>query len=127
MAHRRLADVRLPNNPASVPVARRLAAGLANLWGAQEHAERVELCASELGTNVILHAPGTEFRLIVRQDADYLRVEMHDAGRALPRTRITSDEDEHGRGLPLVDACSDEHSAYLTPTGKCVWFSVKVG
>jgi hypothetical protein len=44
-----------------------------------------------------------------------------DAARSLPRPQDPDDDDEHGRGLRIVETLSDEWGMRETDRGKCVW------
>lgn len=81
----------------------------------------VELITSELVTNAMVHggAP-VDVRLQLTGSRVVLEVQ-DDATSDLPRTRNPHEEDEHGRGLHIVDALSDEWGTRTTPRGKCVW------
>ncbi|HWC11414.1 MAG TPA: SpoIIE family protein phosphatase, partial [Acidimicrobiales bacterium] len=100
----REARLQLTPEPASAGAARRFLAGLLASWRMPELVGGdVELLASELVTNVIRHAAST-FTVIVRYDADVLRVEVGDGSRALPQARLSAADEEAGRGLQLVEA-----------------------
>jgi anti-sigma regulatory factor (Ser/Thr protein kinase) len=96
-----------------------------------EVAEVVALCVSELTTNAVVHAPHTVrgstrgFLVALDAQADAVRIEVHDAGEALPVPREAAAEDEGGRGLLLLDALSRKWGAHpRQPFGKVVWCEV---
>ncbi|MFI6645817.1 ATP-binding protein [Streptomyces sp. NPDC050504] len=120
----------------SVPAARAFARWALYDWALDEGAlgERtadVVLCVSELATNAIQHGVpvGRGFLLRVRCGSETLRVEVHDGGGGVPRTRVP--EGESGRGLVLVEALADKWGVGEREAGpgKVVWceFGVLVG
>jgi PAS domain S-box-containing protein len=91
-------------------------------WDVPEAVTRdVTLIASELVTNAMVHGgPPVELRL--ERNGSRIVVEVQDdAAGHLPRARRPADDDEHGRGLHIVDALSDEWGIRGTDRGKCVW------
>lgn len=85
-----------------------------------------ELLLSELVTNPLRHARvpvGREIGVRVATYDGRLRVEVADANNSRPEVREPADEDEHGRGLALVEAlalrwgcCPRRHGI-----GKATW------
>lgn len=94
-------------------------------WGVP--AERVDdlvLATSELVTNALVHArPPIDLRLQRTEHELLLEVSDHTVLR--PRRRRPDDADEHGRGLNIVEAVSDDWGTRITPVGKAVWCSVR--
>lgn len=81
------------------------------------------LLASELVTNVVLHAR-TDFvvRMAVTEDA--LRVAVVDENTRLP-TRVAAPVDAtSGRGLSIVDAVAQRWGVEAHAGGKTVWFEL---
>ncbi|MEI7030235.1 ATP-binding protein [Streptomyces pratensis] len=121
----------LPARPESVAGARRLTRARLDAWKLTGDAhEAAVLIVSELVTNAIVHTASArvvcELRCLGRQ----LRIAVQDQGHQPdgPRLRRTAD-DEHGRGLLLVDALSDSwgsHDAGYT-SGRIVWAEVPHG
>ncbi|GHH90050.1 ATP-binding protein [Streptomyces capillispiralis] len=85
----------------------------------------VQLCASELVTNVIQHlGEGVPVTVRVLRDGDgRTRLEVTDPDpRALPVLRAAvADEDESGRGLALLEALTLRWGVAQGPDGKTVW------
>ncbi|MDQ1039853.1 anti-sigma regulatory factor (Ser/Thr protein kinase) [Streptomyces sp. V3I8] len=110
-------------------LARLLAAHQLTAWGHPYGTgvhDAVVLVVAELAANAVLHGqvPGRDFvvRLACDDGRGVLRVEVSDTHPALPvRTMPTADED-HGRGLVLVDALASRWgvSDRVGP-GKTVW------
>ncbi|MEG3630858.1 ATP-binding protein [Streptomyces poriticola] len=109
----------LPALPKAVPEARRVV---------REHLRTpctdVELCVSELLTNVIDHVgEGVPVTLRLLQGHDgRTRVEVTDPDpHAWLVGRRPGEDDETGRGLLLLDALALRWGVWLTPSGKTVW------
>ncbi|MFF8398250.1 ATP-binding protein [Streptomyces sp. NPDC016172] len=91
----------------------------------------VQLCASELVTNVVQHL-GEGVPVTVRvwcDDGGRTRLEVTDPDpRALPvlRASVGADE-ESGRGLALMDALALRWGVAHGPAGKTVWCELGAG
>jgi anti-sigma regulatory factor (Ser/Thr protein kinase) len=85
--------------------------------------EDVELIATELVTNAILHGGGSaQPRLVLMDDA--VRIEVRDHSPELPRTQDPDPDD--GRGLRIVASLSRRWGAQPTSDGdKVVWSEVR--
>ncbi|AKJ15135.1 response regulator receiver protein [Streptomyces incarnatus] len=105
----------VPPVAGAVSAVRRRAEAVLADWSVCPHlVEDALLVVSELVTNAIVHArPPAVLRLSwVRGDGGRtLRVEVTDAGPALPMGRplIGIDPDEHGRGEAIVHALATRH------------------
>jgi anti-sigma regulatory factor (Ser/Thr protein kinase) len=92
------------------------------------------LLTSELVTNAVKHGSptaGTFVLLTIACDPSGLRVDVHDGSGDLPvlDTGLIDEalaEAETGRGLLLVTSLSAEWGFYRTPTGKAVYFTLKL-
>ncbi|NRQ49509.1 SpoIIE family protein phosphatase [Aeromicrobium stalagmiti] len=79
------------------------------------------LITSELVTNALVHG-GPPVELRVRRTGSHVVVEVQDdAPQVLPQPRLPAVEDEHGRGLHIIEVLSDEWGTRSTDRGKCVW------
>jgi len=116
--------------PKAVPELRHAVRGY---LGGCRHPE-VELCVSELVSNVIRHmGEGTPVRVRVARvgpDNDRIRVEVTDPDpRALPvlldATTDTGLGAESGRGLMLLDAVAVRWGVEQGVSGKVVWCEVR--
>lgn len=85
--------------------------------------DTLELLASELVTNAIVHgaAPGESVRVVVTAEPGRCRIEVHDPRRRLPRVRPASDARTRGRGLLLVGVLAARWGVADRPVGKAVW------
>lgn len=84
----------------------------------------VQLCVTELVTNVIRHVgEGTPVRVrVAHADSDRMRVEVTDPGtRALPVLVRAADDEEEGRGLALLVAVALRWGVEQGSVGKTVW------
>ncbi|GGT29108.1 hypothetical protein GCM10010254_57150 [Streptomyces chromofuscus] len=85
-------------------------------------ADWAELITSELASNAVRHARHDSFRVTVRRlGATRVRVAVIDKSRDLPELVAPCDDDEHGRGLALVDAFSAQWGTDPLNWGKRVW------
>ncbi|MEU7223259.1 ATP-binding protein [Streptomyces chrestomyceticus] len=120
----------LPRHPRSARRARKYLRELAEVWQLQAEATYTAvLMLSELTANACVHsrAPrGRYVRVRCLLQTGRLRVEVSDAGFAMPEPRVAGCYDEDGRGLALVAALADEWGVYPRPygIGKVVWFEV---
>ncbi|WP_051300990.1 ATP-binding SpoIIE family protein phosphatase [Actinomadura rifamycini] len=100
---------------ARAQVADRLAA-----WKLDALTPTIQLLASELATNALLHGAGAVRLRLVRGRA--LVCEVYDDGADLPHLRTAAATDETGRGLQLVSHLAGRWGTHRTAHGKVVWF-----
>ncbi|MEV6112833.1 ATP-binding protein [Streptomyces sp. NPDC052109] len=99
----------LPARPEAAGTARRVVQDLLTSWGVPRGTrDDAVLVTSELVTNAFVHTAGERITCRLRGTADRIRIEAEDrgGGPALPAARRPGPEDQHGRGLFLVDALS---------------------
>jgi PAS domain S-box-containing protein len=120
-----VATALLPAAPESVGAARRLVDLSVRAWGSPELAEVACLLVSEIMTNAVRHARAPVGLRLQRTSAD-ITAEISDDSTHLPRRRLPGLEDEHGRGLMLVESLADAWGTRPTDTGKTVWFTLAV-
>ncbi|GAO11174.1 ATP-binding protein [Streptomyces lydicamycinicus] len=112
----------------AVPQARRIIRAELARWGLHEHADTAELLVSELVTNALQHAWGPiRLRMSHSVDGRTLRCDIADGCPATPpaaRPPARTDE-EHGRGLHLVEQLSTRWGILRTPAGKLIWFELR--
>ena len=108
--------------------ARRFAEQLLVEWGCDPLVESARLLVSELVVNAVLHA-GTGADLVLRLDADHLRVEVRDGNPAPIERREYSPYATTGRGLMILDALAHRWGVDTTDdgSGKVVWFELTTG
>ena len=83
----------------------------------------IELLVSELATNVVLHG-GSEMAVDVRIGYGRVRVEISDDSEAMPTPREPGADEDHGRGLKLVERAAAAWGVQPQHPGKTVWFEV---
>ena len=120
--------LRLPSDPASVPIARRFA-HVFDAWTDPDSIEQVELIVSELVTNAVRHGSRSVTQSVVlemRADAGGIAGSVSDEGGAvfaLSDTVPTADE-PGGLGLYLARTLSDTLEVECSATGSTVRFTV---
>jgi anti-sigma regulatory factor (Ser/Thr protein kinase) len=105
--------------PSAVRSSRRL---VAEAIGAVDDdvADRALLCASELVTNAVEHAESPAgLRVVV--DDEQVRIEVEDSTERLPALRHPDETSIRGRGMLIVQRCSDRWGIDSRPGGKTVW------
>ncbi|GAA4016481.1 hypothetical protein GCM10022384_69410 [Streptomyces marokkonensis] len=110
----------------SVPEVRHFARAVLEDWKLPGLADTAEMVTSELASNAILHARHSAFRVTLRRlSDDRVQVEVVDRSATLPRKVDAGDDEDHGRGLAIVDALSQKWGAepvwWGTQRGKRVW------
>jgi anti-sigma regulatory factor (Ser/Thr protein kinase)/microcompartment protein CcmK/EutM len=121
------ARMRLEPVTAAVPSARSLLRRLLASWRMPELLDGdVELLATELLTNAVLHA-GTPMTVVIGYDGESVRFEVHDELPGAPEPEQPTLEAERGRGLWLVQHLSDGWGVAPTARGKAVWFELHAG
>ncbi len=84
--------------------------------------ERALVIASELATNAVTHALNTpRFKLICDTEANLLTIGVIDQDTREPSKTDAADDDEHGRGLRVVEALADEWGWEPCEHGKIVY------
>lgn len=95
-------------------------------WGHND-TDDIEVVVSELVTNAIRHgAPG--ITLVLALDGNRVHGRVIDHGTRMPEPRDAGD-DEGGRGLAIVAACTSRWGVEPLPdgAGKTVWFECRGG
>ena len=107
---------------AQIRTARRFVRQTLGLWGLSPQSAGIELAASELVTNAIIHGEGGVDVTVLRL-ADRLRLEVVDEGfGALPiQIRDTTATSPGGWGLRLVEDLSEAWGADRRPGHTLVW------
>jgi PAS domain S-box-containing protein len=107
---------------ATVAEARHFVQASLERWDVPEAVTRdLALVTSELVTNAMVHG-GAPVDLRLQRTGTRVVLEVRDdAASSLPRPQDPDDDDEHGRGLRIVETLSDEWGMRTTDRGKCVW------
>ncbi|MFD3581915.1 SpoIIE family protein phosphatase [Streptomyces sp. NPDC058683] len=109
----------LPQRPAAVAGARKMAGQQLEAWGLTDAAFATELIVSELVTNAVRYGEGPIALRLIR-DASLI-CEVSDGSSTAPHLRRARVYDEGGRGLLLVAQLSERWGSRQTPTGKTIW------
>ncbi|WP_049564356.1 ATP-binding protein [Streptomyces sp. SBT349] len=122
-------EIRLPSQPSSARIARRLTQRqLQHRWMLPpELTQDAVLLVSELVGNAVLHAGAPAFGLRIRRRRGWIRIEVRDPSRALPcQLPVCAMDVTSGRGLFLVDTLADRWGVDLLPHGKRTWFDMRI-
>jgi serine phosphatase RsbU (regulator of sigma subunit)/anti-sigma regulatory factor (Ser/Thr protein kinase) len=101
-------------------------------WGWQRVSHEVELVATELVTNALVHAD-SEVDIRLREYPDRIRVEVRDSDPRPPlpapitASAARESESEHGRGLIIVESLAASWGNSPSGRGKSVWFEMGEG
>ncbi|MDV6291305.1 ATP-binding protein [Streptomyces sp. UP1A-1] len=98
---------------------RRLARASLTHWGRSDLADTAELLLTELVTNALRHACGTEIGVRIYLRDAQLVIEVNDGSPVAPMPRPAGPDDETGRGLFLVEALADSWG--VSPDGTTTW------
>lgn len=116
--------ITLPRRADSNPRARHWLAGLLAQWHTPNDGTP-ELLLSEIFTNAVCHpaANSTWTTVTVAHWSGHLRITVWD-----PEPGFTNQaaDDEHGRGLLIVQELADAFGWTRSGTGKVVWFEVGI-
>ncbi|MFF2167358.1 SpoIIE family protein phosphatase [Streptomyces sp. NPDC058175] len=115
----RVAQWTLPDDPAVVATARRLADRQLAAWGLDEISFTTELIVSELVTNAIRYGSGP-IRLRMIHDRS-LVCEVSDGSSTAPHLRHARASDEGGRGLAIVAELATRWGTRFGDRGKTIW------
>jgi len=112
----------LPTADHAVGLARQATRGALATWRLAHLEETAVLLVSELVTNAVRHARGTDaIALELETGGTWLRIEVQDADPRWPQPRTPAGFDESGFGFVLVDALAGKWGVRETATGKAVW------
>jgi len=84
--------------------------------------DEATLLVSELVTNAVVHGAPPITMEIDCDGSRGMQVRVSDGSEVQPAVGHATVEDEHGRGVALVDVLSDAWGVDPTPNGKAVWF-----
>ncbi|GGV19169.1 hypothetical protein GCM10010260_68780 [Streptomyces filipinensis] len=114
----------LAAHPGSVARARRLAHARLTRWSmCADICDSAALVISELVTNAIMHTASSRVLCELHEHADTVRIAVRDEGCAPgePHPSPQRPDEEHGRGLLLVDALCRAWGAQEHGPGLLVW------
>jgi anti-sigma regulatory factor (Ser/Thr protein kinase) len=121
--------------PTAPGCARLHASAVLHEWGLGDLAETAELVVSELVTNAVQAEPVAQVRnglpvvhLRLLSDTRRVIVQVWDSNPNAPVTKRAAPDEEHGRGLTLVDALCEQWGSEAVPGsgGKVVWAELTI-
>lgn len=117
------ASARLDSGIEAPHAARAVVKDVLARWELNHCRDVAELLVDELISNVVRHVGSpAELRVLRRPRA--LRVEVDDGSTQLPVRRDPSPDDDHGRGILLVDSLATRWGVDPRTSGKTVWFEI---
>ena len=120
-------SIRLAPGEAGLSMARQFAVSVSESTGWHDHVDDIAMVITELATNALLHGQ-RPIAITVETSAAWVRVEVTDAGPAMPVELDAGPELETGRGLAIVAALAHDWGAERLPgSGKVVWAEVRHG
>jgi anti-sigma regulatory factor (Ser/Thr protein kinase) len=112
----------LPAVSHSVRLSRYATRAVLAAWDLRHVEEAATLLVSELVTNAVRHARGTDVITVdLYAGRTWLRLEVQDTDRHWPQPRIPDGFDESGFGFILVEALTSNWGVRETEAGKAVW------
>lgn len=119
------AEHRLAAQPASVRAARRVLLDALEAVVDEDRLECLLLATSEVVTNAVEHG-AAPIDLRVTSDGGTVRVEVRDGSPLLPRVPASAPGpmQVRGRGMLIVERCSDRWGTEPAGEGKAIWFEV---
>jgi anti-sigma regulatory factor (Ser/Thr protein kinase) len=122
-AHRRAATMALTVDPAVAAHARRFATAALTEWGFAGAKDQVQMIVTELVANAVKHSQ-MPVKLRLYQAGDRLVIDVMDRDRRVPQRMDPALDEEHHRGLFIVDAYAERWGSRPTADGKVVWAEV---
>ena len=119
LAADRIAEWRVPADPAAVSEVRASVSRRLARWGLDELTFTTELILSELVTNAIRYGVDP-IHVRVLYDRTLI-CEVFDSSNTSPHLRYAAMTDEGGRGLFLVAQLTERWGTRYTPEGKVIW------
>jgi two-component sensor histidine kinase len=117
----------LPAEDHSVRLARHAAHVVLSAWRLAHMEEAAVLIVSELVTNAVRHAKGTDVvEVDLHATRTCLRIEIQDFDRNWPQPRIPDGFEESGFGFILVNALAGAWGVRETEAGKAVWAELDI-
>jgi hypothetical protein len=120
----------LAAHPGSPAQARRLTRARLNGWSVcEDTCDTAALVVSELVTNAIVHTASEHIVCELHDGVELVRIAVRDEGCAPgePHPLAARPEEEHGRGLLLVDALCHAWGAHEQGSGLVVWVDLPRG
>ena len=117
----------LPAVSHSVRLSRYATRAVLTAWQLSHVDEAATLLVSELVTNAVRHARGTDVITVeLHAGRTWLLIEVQDADPHWPQPRTPDGFDESGFGFVLVDALAGNWGVRETEGGKAVWAELDI-
>ncbi|MFI6141749.1 ATP-binding protein [Streptomyces griseus] len=118
---------RFPRRRTSVGASRDFIVHVLMEWQLTDLIDDIQLCASELATNALLHGapPGREFTVRLDLTDDLVRLAVRDSGDGQPEIQHADESSCSGRGLFLVGELAADFGVDHHVVGKTVWAAFK--
>ncbi|MFF4233469.1 ATP-binding protein [Streptomyces sp. NPDC001820] len=117
----------MPCQPESARKARALVAVALSAWGLDALADAAKLVVSELVGNAVRHTGCHSIRVtLTRLEDNCVRVAVIDKSVKKVVSRTAAADDEHGRGLTVVDALAENTGTDTFTWGKRLWAQLRV-
>jgi len=116
-------ETTLPATMTAPQLARGFLHSTLETWRLDGFGDIVELLASELVSNAVIHV-ARPMTVRISRRRDLIRVEVEDESNDPPSVRRPEATEEHGRGMFLVDTLATDWGTDIHPEGKTVWFEV---
>lgn len=94
------------------------------VWSMEALHDDAGLVVTELAANAVRHCTGGTFDVSVLRVDRGVRISVTDSCSKKPRTRAVSVDDEHGRGMIIVQSLAASWGVKARHTGKTVWADV---
>jgi anti-sigma regulatory factor (Ser/Thr protein kinase) len=116
------AEMTWPSLPSASAAARRLMRDSLAVWHCRGDQGLAELAVSELVSNAVRHAGGGDIRVCLDYLGGRLLVEVQDgAPGAVPHVLDPDPDDDHGRGMLILDRAADGWGVRVFDDYKIVW------
>jgi signal transduction histidine kinase/DNA-binding response OmpR family regulator len=116
----------VPSRLSEIAVARERVDEQLLAWGVPDRPRGdLVLVTSELVTNALTHGRSPAELRLRRSDSEVL-IEVSDASSRRPQRRLPGIEDEHGRGLGIVERLADRWGSRILADGKVVWAARRI-
>ena len=126
----RVVAARVPATPATVPRLRQDTVRALTAWSVPpETVESAALVVTELTANAVAAGVGDDLAIRLSAALHHVLIEVWNQGTASqPCRQQPAADDEHGRGLLLVDTVAERWGSYLAPSGgTVVWARIAGG
>jgi hypothetical protein len=118
---------RMSSTPAAPAAARHAVSAACLAWRVPYLVDDAEAVVTELVSNGVRYAGGTDLQLQVVLGGRFLHVSVRDSSHERPRRRIPDPEiAQGGWGLMLVEAIASGWGSTPTPDGKVVWATLRL-